>query len=545
VARVVTDREVVKTLTHVDLDSYLLATKTQLSSRVAKPIAVVSGRGQVTLVLRDLERANAAFAKPQASVLHFNQYQVLGPRSDTLRCSGSLEEAILEAAGGEKLILAADVPAAVALRLSARKALFDVEPSARVPLTIVPCPRNQVRNEFERAQEGLIPLARRRASELSNGSELVKYLGVAWDGFAALDAVMTEMGVGGLLVASPLSSQDFAGTRSATAAYVLVPRGGTEVFVFEVSDASLADHGRAVALNLAEAVAGILGGDAAIGFEEEYLSAGVSALLSTHRRLVPAHRRLVGWRETAAQYDLPGYIVAANIGLGAVERAIAEAGERIERGGSILETEIGSVYEEEVTRASSTLGPEYSASTWFMNVHSSRRTTHPALPIDIPVDRDSRAVKIDAGVHIRSRTGLLLGSSDLARSLPLSEEAVAIYPALIRSVRSGVHAARPGTTGEAVHSASVSALEEAVKASPAAAHHARVAGDIRKAFMRNVGHLMAKEESYGSPFRPDVEVNLFEGAVGTVEVHWTTAQVAVGYEDMFVVAFSGAVPLSS
>jgi len=56
---------------------------------------------------------------------------------------------------------------------------------------------------------------------------------------------------------------------------------------------------------------------------------------------------------------------------------------------------------------------------------------------------------------------------------------------------------------------------------------------------------MAKEESYISPFRPGVTVNILEGALGTVEVHWTTEQVAVGYEDMFFVTSSGVVPLSS
>ena len=60
--------------------------------------------------------------------------------------------------------------------------------------------------------------------------------------------------------------------------------------------------------------------------------------------------------------------------------------------------------------------------------------------------------------------------------------------------------------------------------------------DVRAGYAtRNVGHLMGKQESFVTEFRPNSPYVLQAGAIGAAEIQWPAGKHGIAAEEMWVV----------
>ncbi|MGV7636645.1 M24 family metallopeptidase, partial [Mycobacterium kansasii] len=111
-------------------------------------------------------------------------------------------------------------------------------------------------------------------------------------------------------------------------------------------------------------------------------------------------------------------------------------------------------------------------------------------------DESTRCIQLDAGVKVEA-DGVVLATSDMARSLPRTSAAKEAYELFFDVVREGIIGQlRPGVVCEDVHEGTLRYLE---------AHLPRLIDigmlgadtDFNTIYRRrNVGHLMGKQESF-------------------------------------------------
>ncbi|MCL6448156.1 MAG: hypothetical protein K6U04_08405 [Armatimonadetes bacterium] len=158
------------------------------------------------------------------------------------------------------------------------------------------------------------------------------------------------------------------------------------------------------------------------------------------------------WREDRAGEELPFYLIVAQVTRFGIEAALAGARASLERGESIYETDI----ENHLYAAYQDFKLFHQLSTairpYFTVLHTGERTRRPNLPQFAKANRNTKSLKIDAGVLVIDRRGLIRAVSDLCRTLPLDSAAQEIYEELDRvMVDVAIPSALPGCLGEQVY----------------------------------------------------------------------------------------------
>ncbi len=365
------------------------------------------------------------------------------------------------------------------------------------------------------------------------------------DKFALLDTLLSRNNLSCLLASSKINIQELTALPweqlkdSLLALYT-----GQQVFVLSpepVENPLLKKRGDYK--NLREALDNLIG-YASLGIEEKDLGIGRVLEISLDK-VKNATDLFRAWREQSAHNDLPYYVIAAQATGYALENAVAFVEEAIKAKRKITEKDA----ERRFLELLNEFNLKYNCSfldfkKYFVVLHAGTRTPYPSLSSDFPLNTEMNSLKIDGGILI-FQSGILRACSDMARSLVLTKEGKEVYNLTERSMIEGaIPAAKQGNTGSDVYWAGVSPLvkmEEKIKEWGMLPPDA----SIKDAYNRNIGHIMAKQESVTLLLvKEERSQRLQSGMVGAVEYQWPYKKHALGIEDMYLVTDKKGINIS-
>jgi Xaa-Pro aminopeptidase len=509
------------------------------------PLIFTSGEDR-TLLCRDVERANVESHRPSLAAEYFAPYFMV-ERDRPTDAHADLPSAVGSLSDGRRVVVEAGSPYGIFAELERHGLATKPAPSPSHPVLVRGVDRASVVAEF-RAHA---PAAERTAAKIAATRPAVSGgLGaprVLPDSrFDRLDDLLARLGVDALLASSSLNRQELAGLAGTTAGLVLAVRGHDEIYVIGTAGAAT-DHGEREQrfASLPDAVEALISGDARLAIEERDLPLGMALLLHAHDiETVDATVALSRWREARAHEDLPYAVIAAQASRFAIEGALADLQDRRSRGLATTELDVRDRYLSLVEEFRREHDVPFAVAPYFTNLHGTDRALRPAAPTDAPVTPSTPSVKFDAGLLVCAG-GLVMGSSDVARTLALTpelEEARRAFESVVLDV--SLPALRPGMTGADVHRHVTAALDAVAPDLDDLGVHPGPHWRAATSFDRNVGHLMSKQESLVTEFTADAEEALADGSVVAVEIQWAFGAAGLAHEEMAVVTSSGGVPLS-
>ena len=380
-----------------------------------------------------------------------------------------------------------------------------------------------------------IPVAERLIAGVDHLAGLERELSAGADTrFSALADVAEQLGVDAILLSSAPNYSEVTGTVWQPGTVALWADGRVfaiaEQRVEGVEGARCGDYGSA-----AEAVAALTNGSR-LAFEEqwEYSSLGIR-LTDAGVVLVSASRALGSWRDERDAEDLPFQLIAARASTTAIEQTVAWAHEHLDAGEAFTENELYARYLEFLARFRTEHEIPFDVEPYFTNLHSSQRMLFPGPPTDFRIDETTTCVQLDAGVKVVI-DGVVVATSDMARSVLRTPEGREAYEMLTRAVREAIiPQLRPGVVCEDVHAQT---LEHLATIRPRMREIGLLGDEVdfdaeyRK---RNVGHLMGKQESFANELRPGYRFVLREGSYGAAEIPWRYDRHAIGVEDLWYI----------
>ncbi len=361
--------------------------------------------------------------------------------------------------------------------------------------------------------------------------------------FEMLDAELEQAGLVGVIVSSSLNVQEIAGVPVAgshqplAAIYVA---GEPHAWVMEAGNIP---GGRAFSSARAALSAALPSG--CIGVEVEDLSLGLARILEFDARdYLPVDNILRRWRDRNTLPDLAFYVIATRGTRAAIEAALDFAATAIQRKMTITEMSAYSVYLKTMREFIASAMPGARVRRTLTNFHCGSRTIFPANPAPYPLDSSINTLKVDAGCLLFDVEGVLLGCSDIARTLPLSEAAAALYSEFQRGVQTVIRKIAAGRDGEAIHTDAVDAIWNMptnLSANPLFVDFP----SPRTAYARDAGHLLGKNNLAHLRFAPGDRNILKEGMIACCEYQWPHQRNAIAYEDSCLVAGTGGLNLTS
>lgn len=491
-----------------------------------------------TLLVRQQEQGNVLSAGVPRERIHFYApWVTIDPRpiADVV-VAQSLTALVKELADGDTVRLDADVVYSHQLTL-AEGLTVSVEPIASSPVRVYAVSTSDVVGRFTEWRRRGAVTAAGLITDVPHLQGLTEDFGTADTRFPGLESIAAEKGIDGMVIVAPPNFSEVTGLSGNGDVAVWVP-GSERVFVVTETDGDR--YGDAIGdyASLGDAVAELVPGGR-IGIEEEFLSVGVAGhLIDAGLTLTCASIDLAHWRDVRDHEDLPFQIIAARTSVYAIEEALAWAEQEIDAGTEFTELDIYRRYVEFIDQFTSEHSIEFDVEPYFTNLHSSNRMLFPGPPTDFPINDDTTCIQLDAGVQV-TVDGVVVATSDMARSLPRTPAAKEAYEFFFTVVREGIIGQlRPGVVCEDVHEATLQFL---------APHLPRMIEigmlgeetDFNTIYRRrNVGHLMGKQESFANELRPGYKHALDVGSYGAAEIPWRYGDVAIGTEDLWFIGRS-------
>ncbi|MBM3573673.1 MAG: M24 family metallopeptidase, partial [Alphaproteobacteria bacterium] len=283
-----------------------------------------------------------------------------------------------------------------------------------------------------------------------------------------------------------------------------------------------------------------------IGIESEDVAIGLARALGLDdREWVAADRVIRRWRDQNTLPDLPYYLIATRITRHAIEAALASAAAALRRNAPITELDPYAVYLREMRAFAAAALPGSRVARTLTNFHTGARTIFPANAAPFPVDGAMNALKIDAGCLLFDKDGLLLGCSDIARTLALSDAANQLYGIFRSGVRDTlVPGAAAGRTGAALHADGVQAVWRRRGELAGNSLFVDLKDPVRE-YDRDTGHLLGKNNLAHLRLVRGDEQELCEGMIACCEYQWPLRGHAIAYEDTCLVTSQGGLNLTS
>jgi len=528
-------------------ERFLMAVRSLDNPRAVTPFLVEAG-GRRFGVFLHVEKGNveAAALPPDIMPIYYRPYFTFEASERPPHVYLTLGDALAAIAGGEReSVVDRRTPLSVAMELEQR---FSVEMEngsdiGTVTLRRAPCADTVVR--LARGRCAAAEAAKELLEKSPARDRLLPYLDADDDGrFRALDRAMAKAGLAALLVSSTLNVQEIAGVpvgrkerplaaiyvRGDPAAWIVVPGRNAGEREFPTPAAALRDvlpKGR-------------------IGVETEDVSLGLAHDFRLHElEHAPADRLIRQWRDEHARRDLPYYIIATRVTRHAIEAALAFAGNAIRSRSAITEMDAYGVYLRSMRDFATRALPGARVARTLTNFHSGARTIFPSNAAAFPVDASSNTLKIDAGCLLFDADGILLGCSDIARTLALSEAGTELYDVFQRAVR---HTLIPGLvagrTGDAIHGDGT----RAVWSQRDRLVHNPLFVELRdppRDYDRDVGHLLGKNNLAHLRLVHADEQRLKEGEIACCEYQWPLQGHAIAYEDTCLVTPDGGLNITS
>ena len=528
-------------------DRFLMAVRSLDNPKAVTPFLVERDGRRFGLFMH-VEKGNveAAGLPPDIAPVYYRPYFTFEESERPPHVHLTLADALEAVAGGERRI-AVDrrAPLSVASELAAR---FSVEMEnaselGTVTLQSAPCADTIVR--LGRGRLAAAEAARQLLDKSPVRDRLLPYLDRhADERFSALDTAMQEAGLAGLLVSSTLNMQEIAGvpvgrkhrplaaiyTPGESHAWVMEPgraAGGREFASPEAALRDVLPHGR-------------------IGVEAEDVGLGLAHALGLEDRdHEPADRLARQWRDENTLPDLPYYVIATRITRHAIDAALDFAAKALRRNTPITEMDPYAVYLQSMREFAAGTLPGVRVARTLTNFHTGARTIFPANAAPHPVDGAMNTLKIDAGCLLFDDDGVLLGCSDIARTLALSDAGNELYGVFQRGVwRTLIPGVAAGRTGEAVHADGANAVwnqRARLVCNPLFVDLAAPERD----YDRDVGHLLGKNNlAHLRLVRGDSQ-RLREGMIACCEYQWPLRGNAIAYEDTCLVTPGGGLNITS
>lgn len=493
--------------------------------------------GRSLLLAREQETGNlAALGVPRSELRFFERYFSFDNVVNGSEAYPDLAEAVADLAAARPVTVGPDLPLGRYHQL-ARRVDVTVEDDATAPIPVVAyrLPRSAVEERFRQLRAEGPDVARRIVEQRPHLADLRDLFDADRDTrFQALDATLEELGVSAVAASAPPNLSELTGLRPRKGVVVVAPRNDDAVYLV----APDYDHtvpgvplGRYPDL---PAAVQSLGGGTTIAVEDGWMGVGEAQAWQDHGlELISATAALAKWREHRDHEDLAFAIVAAQAtrysiegALGHAERALGAGEEVTER--SIYRHALGLTHD-----FRKEFGIPFTIQPFFVNLHAANRSLYPAIPVEFAINDATRTVKFDAGLKV-CVDGVVLGTSDMARTLVRTPEAKEAYDIFMHIVQDEViPSLRPGTVLESAHRLCVDkVLEREEQLVDAGTMPPGV--DLHTEYgRRNVGHLMGKQESFVTELRPGHTETLREGAIGAVEIQWPYGEYSIAAEDLW------------
>lgn len=509
--------------------------------KMVTPVLAETDQGQ-RLLAREQESGNLlALGVALKQVTLFETYVTFEPPAPGRTVHADLGAALASLAGGKAVTIEPDMPYGRYLLLKERvEARVARASGAERTLNAYRIPGDQVRERFAGYRKLGRAAARRVIERRPQLAPIASLLDDDRDNrFELLHEMLEGHGLEALLSVAPIDIRELTGLAPGDGWAALAARGEDGVYVLSPDGAPPGAALTGSFKSLSEAVTALAPG-ARVGVGEKYLPVGLAEdLLGAGISIQPFANQVSKWREYRDAPDLCFTAIAAEASRRSIESALDEACHAVREGREVTEKQVFERYLEAVREFNREVGDQFEITHFFVNCHAADRTIYPAQPVDWPVTTNSRSLKFDAGLKL-SIDKVVLGTSDMARTLTLTPAADEIYGTFREIVQGQIKASvKVGQGFEEVHRLCVEELlrrrERYIEIGllPAGADVAALYG------RRNVGHLMGKQESFVTEFRPRNEDTLQAGAIGAYEIQWPYAGHSIAYEDMWVVGPDG------
>jgi Xaa-Pro aminopeptidase len=528
-------------------ERFLMAVRSLDNPKAVTPV-LVERDGQRFGLFLHVEKGNVEAARlpHDISTVYYRPYFTFEPSEGPPQVKSTLADAVDAVASGQRrIVLDCNVPMAIAAELASRFTveMEEVPSCGTVTLRKATCASTVAR--LGRGRAIAAQVARHLLDASPERDRLFPYLEGCSDArFAALNAVAKKEELAGLIVSSALNMQEIAGVPAGAKhrplAVIYLP-GEEYAWVVEAGRAA---DGREFTTPEAALRSILPRGE--IGVEAEDLALGLARDLGLNERdHKPVDRALRRWRDENALSDLCYYIVATRTTRHAIDAALEFAASAIRRKMPITEMDAYAVYLRSMREFVAAHLPGARVARTLTNFHAGARTIFPANPAPYPIDAAANTLKIDAGCLLFDEEGILLGCSDVARTLTLSDAGSDLYALFRQAVRRTlIPAAAPGQTGDALHAKAASAIWaecETARGNPLfvaleSPHHD---------YDRDVGHLLGKNNLAHLRLACGDDQPLREGMVLCCEYQWPLKGHAIAYEDTCLVTPAGGINLTS
>ena len=528
-------------------EQFLMAVRSLDNPKAVTPFLVEVKERRFGLFMH-VEKGNveAANLPPDISPIYYRPYFTFEDSERPPHVKLTLADALDAIANGERRI-AVDwhAPMAIGSEVSERFSieLDDAPEIGAVTLRKAPCADTLQR--LGRGRAAAAQTASRLLDKSPVRDRLLPYLDRhADDRFVALDEAIGTAGLSGLVVSSTLNVQEIAGVpvgrKQRPLAAIYAPAEG-HAWVMELGRALGGRHFPTPAAALREAIP-----YGQIGVETEDLSLGLAHALGLNQRdHKPADALIRQWRDENALPDLAYYVIATRTTRHAIEAALEFAASALRRKIAITEMDPYAVYLRTMREFVATNMKGARAHRTLTNFHTGARTIFPANAAPYPVDATANTLKIDAGCLLFDDEGVLLGCSDIARTLTLSDAGNELYNLFQRAVRRTlIPGATPGRSGDAIHADGVNEIwgqRGRLSANPLFVDLAAP----RQDYARDVGHLLGKNNLAHLRLAPGETRHLREGMIVCCEYQWPLKHNAIAYEDTCLVTPSGGLNMTS
>ena len=521
------------------LERLLFANIRRDAVKIVTPI-IAERDNEKLLLVRQQETASVLFAGVPRERVRFHSEWIAFDRRIVADydVAENLSSLVAELAGDEAVSLAPGICYAHLQELEDRVTVsVEPDPNDAAPVTVFELTEDEVLARFRGWRESGVAFGRDFAPKFPGLDGLTEYFDAGTDTrFTALAELAQRNDLDGLYVAAPPNFSEVTGREDADRIAVLwMPGSGTVRVIAD--DVAPGFAGRPVQrfASRSEAIRSLLPGTR-LGVEEEWITASFARRLEAESlRLTNISTALGSWRDLRDHEDLPFMLIAARASTYAMENALQKLSDRLSSGQNSTEDELYADYLTGIQDFRVEYGVPFAIEPYFVNLHVSDRTLFPTTPTDAPITPESGCVELDTGVKV-TIDGVVLATSDMGRSLPLTAGATEAYDTLNRVIRNDIiPSIRPGVRMSEVHAA---ALESLTAVRGELEHAGLLAPDtdfVHWYAKRNVGHLMGKQESFANELRPGFEHVLRVGDYGAAETPWRFGNIGISAEELWFI----------
>jgi Xaa-Pro aminopeptidase len=523
----------------------IMLTPTQNQDRRHVLPAILSTKSGDQLLLRQIDTGNlAACGFNRMPIVPFSPYWL--PDCNA-KVPATLAAAVLAQLNGEPLTVDAATPASVYEELRSSIPV-EVEQKPQRPISAYCVRKETVLGRFNHHRNEVAAIASRLTEAHPQADCLKRWFGEKPNGvFKSLENKAAGRKLTALLANWTTNFQELSGLRGSLAEY----NGCMALFLVGVDQVViLAPVGLDIGLgnpkvygSLAEAVRDIAG-QSPIGFERDTLECSRFLELSKAGiQLEAAGPVLQEWREEKVKYDLPYFVLGAVASQQAIEAATRFTGQAIRAGVEITELDVHRVYQHMIREFERAHRLPVQLEFFFENNHSGARTLLPSGPTNYRVSAGCNSLKIDAGIFVMD-DGLFHASTDMARTVATTEAGAEVFLAMEKAVvHDIIPAIKTGMTREQIHELAVNKMADC---EGVFRKHGYMPDHFswRKDYVRDVGHVIDRQESFTGGFYPGAKRKLEPGMVSCIEIHCAYDGHSMTIEDTFIADDAGSILIS-